>query len=467
MSVDRVADVLTGTGFASRVEALRRQGYLAYAPWPSSGLRERIEGRPADVGSALLDVVHHGRTDDRETLGDDITGDLCGAGFLAADGQPGRWELTAFRGVLAARERESHGGNVYIGEDGLRFLESILDARPHGRALDVGCGTGVLTCALARTCDEVVAIDVVTECLAATALSAQLNQVTAKVSTRHVSLQDFDPVHPFNCVTANLPGVPVPNGMRYSPEGDGGPDGLSYMRMLLERVPSLLDPVDGMLLMRFQSLGDASGPLLLRDLREAAARNNWDITVVTDSRVPAEVRSAHTTYYARKYNPSVTVDQLLATVDSHMAELGMSSYFASTLVARTGGSGRVEVIDLSVKDLLDTKVVLHGQLDSMVMRRSDIISHYYGRAHGLPDGFWELGDLDDLGIVVARFGELVEALTQPTTVRELVRTVFGDRLSADVLRGRWLYVTVELFVDAMADLGLTSQWPAPAVADEE
>lgn len=461
-SVDRLVERLLETGFATRIEALRRQSFLAYAPWPGSIPQDHADKVSGYVGSALFNVLHHGHEADQETLGDAVVANLGDTGFATSDGQAGGWELTAFRGVLVARDPESHGGEVYIGEDGMRFVESIVNVRPHGRALDVGCGTGLLTCALARTCDEVVAIDIVAKCLEATKLSAQLNQVSEKITTHHVALQDYAPEQPFNCVTANLPGVPVPPGIRYSREGNGGPDGLNYVRMLIERAPSLLDPVDGMLLMRFQSLGDASGPLLLRDLREAAVRNGWEVWVVTDSRVPAEVRSAHTTYYAHKRNPEMSTGDLLATVDAHMAKLGMSSYFASTLVARTRGEGNVHFVDLSFRDLLRTKVVLKGELKACAERRIEVVSHFYGRAHGLPDGFWELGDLDDLGVVVEKFDELVAALAGSTTVRDLVHSVFNDRLAADKLRVRWLYVTVELLVNTMAELGLVDVSSAPA-----
>lgn len=475
----RVGELLARTCFAERVEAARVGGFATYEPWPPV----QDGGHGGGLGEDLWRLAHLGIVE-RERFGDALWADLC-AIDLVGNGSPafgdenpahpepvhparaGRFELTAHRSLIAARDRPrgSARGGVHIGEDSLRFAEAILGVAPRGVALDVGCGSGISTCALGRTCEQVHAIDVVEVCLDATALSMGLNGMGGKASVSLAQLDVYEPPQRFDCAIGNLPGVPVPPGLHYPPDGAGGPDGLELMRLFLERCQSSLLGEGGIAIMRFQSLGDDRGPLLLDELRELAPRAGWDISVMTESRIPASVRAALTAHHALPVNPGIEPLDMLARADAHLADLGHHEYYASTLFARPasggpgggldwgpGGRGSLIYTDLSGPSLVGRTLRLARSVDVAELTGSAIPA-YYGRAHDLPDSFFELGSLEFIHEPVMRLAQILECLTQPTSVPELVERVFADEVARDPIRARFLQITVELLASCLLRAG--------------
>ncbi len=453
MSAHEVTRRLRETHFAGRVERARRQGAVAYGPWPG--------GEPAGPGTQdgplLWNLLHLGRPAPHPPE-PALSAALAGLELLNGAGGPGGWEVTAFQGVLAARDRAEPAGTgaVYIGEDSLRFTEAILQAGPTGRALDVGCGSGITTCALARGCREVTGVDLQPECLRATRLSAALNGCGERVRTWQGDFfTDFTPTAPLNCVAANLPYVPVPPALAYSAAGDGGPDGLDLNRRLLERAAGLLDPGDGMLVTRFQSLGDAAGPLLMPDIARFAKATGHDVSVVADGRVPPGVRAALTALHAHRHNPHLSRAAVLREVDAHMAGFGQPYYFACGLTSRSGGTGTVTFTDLSDGPLPDEPVTAAGRPPAGAEQTA--VRRYRERSHDLPDGFWELGGAAEVAAPPERLTALLGALEEGASCRELAESVFADRFAADPLRARALYVTTELMAQCLVDAGLAGK----------
>ncbi|MFI7099190.1 methyltransferase domain-containing protein [Streptomyces sp. NPDC050161] len=453
MTSHEVAKLLREHHFAQRVEYARRRAAQSYEPWPSTG----SAGPEHDLGADLWNLLHLG-SPARSSFDPALAGRLADLGLTDRHGRPGTWELTAFRGVLAARDRaEQPGtGDVYIGEDSLRFVDTILDALPTGRALDVGCGSGITSSALARTCQEVTAVDLQEVCLEATRLTGALNGVGERIRTRHGDFfRDFTTDTPLNCICANLPYVPVPPDLAYSAAGNGGPDGLDLNRRLLRAARSLLDPGDGMLVMRFQSLGDASGPMLLREIGEFAKAAGHDVSVVADGRTVPEVRAALTALHAQRHNPALSPDAVLAAVDAHLNRYEQPVYFACSLVSRSGGTGQVTFTDLSGGVGMDAGLTA-AQAPAGAVRTAERL--YRGRAADLPDGFWELGGTSDVAAPLTRLPELVSAIgdapSDGVTGRALAETVFAECFAADATRARALYVTTELMLNCLADAGL-------------
>jgi hypothetical protein len=463
----RVGALLAHTSFAERVEAARRAGFATYQPWPL-GDDEAADmesstgpvvlggrgGRPAGkdgVGAALFGLLHRGGAQ-REHFDAPLWSDLCALDLAAEAGAQGKWELTAYRNVIAARDRPRGGrrGQVHIGEDSLRFAEFIMGVAPRGVALDVGSGSGISTCALGRTCTQVHAIDVVEECLDATALSMGLGGMGAKALVSYAGLDAFEPPLAYDCAVGNLPGVPVPPGLEYPPDGAGGPDGLALMRLFLERCQASLVGAGGTVIMRFQSLGDERGPLLLDELRELAPRAHWDISVMTESRIPAEVRAALTAHHALPVNPDADAHEMLAHTDRHLADSGYGEYYASTLVARPG-SGTVTYNNLSGPSLMHDQFQLAGQHRLARDLDTTVVPAYYGRAHDLPDSFWELGSLAYIYEPVVRLASILDRLQTPVTLTGLVEWVFADEVASEPIRARFLLVTMELMLGCLIE----------------
>jgi hypothetical protein len=474
----RVGEALVRTCFAERVEAARVGGFATYEPWPPM----KATAHGDDIGADLWRLAHLGLIE-RKCFDDGLWADLC-AVDLIEDGNPaapGRFELTAHRSLIAARDRPGYGrlegappieaeagagrrgehssvrGGVHIGEDSLRFAEAILGVAPRGIALDVGSGSGISTCALARTCEQVHAIDVVEACLDATALSMGLNGMGAKANVSLAQLDAYEAPLRFDCAIGNLPGVPVPPGLDYPPDGAGGPDGLQLMRLFLERCEASLLSERGVAIMRFQSLGDGQGPLLLAELHELAGRAGWDISVLTESRIPASVRAALTAHHALPVNAGIEPSAMLARADAHLAEMGHSEYYASTLFARPtrGARGSVIYTDLSGPSLVGR--ALHRTPAAHVAElMGSAIPAYYGRAHDLPDSFFELGSLDYIHQPALRLEQVLECLREPLTVPELVERVFAQEVAIDPIRARFLQVTVELLGVCLVQAGAAS-----------
>jgi hypothetical protein len=500
----RVGQALARTCFAERIEAARRGGFATYEPWPpvegeepgagvqvatgagaggggeeqgggldgpgaGAGARGGAGGGAGDLGADLWRLTHLGEVR-RERFEDALWADLCAVDLAEEPDLAGRFELTAHRSLIAARDRPrgSLRGGVHIGEDSLRFAEAILGVAPGGTALDVGCGSGISTCALGRTCEQVHAIDVVEVCLDATALSMGLNGMGGRALVSLAQLDAYEPPVRFDCAVGNLPGVPVPPGLAYPPDGAGGPDGLELMRLFLDRCQTVLLGERGIAIMRFQSLGDAHGPMLLSELRELAPRARWDISVMTESRIPASVRAALTAHHALPVNPGIAPLDMLARADAHLAELGYGEYYASTLVARptaggrsggppTGsdrrlGGGSLTHTNLSGPSLVGRTLRLTHSVDIAELMGSAIPA-YYGRAHDLPDSFFELGSLDYIHEPVLRLEHLLECITRPASVPELIERVFVEESAPDPIRARFLQVTVELLASCLIQAG--------------
>jgi hypothetical protein len=226
------------------------------------------------------------------------------------------------------------------------------------------------------------------------------------------------------------------------------------MRLFLERCQSSLLAERGVAIMRFQSLGDEQGPLLLSELRELAPRARWDISVMTESRIPAAVRAALTAHHALPVNPGIEPLQMLARADAHLADLGHHEYYASTLFARPAAraGGSVIYTDLSGLSLVGRTLRLAHSADIAQLMGSAVPA-YYGRAHDLPDSFFELGSLAFIHEPALRLEQILECLASTATVPELIERVFADEVQRDPIRARFLQVTVELLASCLLEAG--------------
>lgn len=458
-------DVLLRTDFAAQVEQARNHSAEGFEPWPAPGRWAPHRGTAlpslepglhwlARAGPASAALPARPGTGTSAGLAERQTESLLRR-WRIDDPLLGSWELTAFRGLIAARDAPDDQGKaqVYLGDDSLRFAGRILAAAPLGRGLDVGCGSGITTCALARTCDQVTGIDTNAVALTATRLTAALNGMGGRVNTAGLDLLRVPRDKSFDCVAANLPYVAVPADVDYPGAGRGGPDGLQHIRQLLGVAPELLVPAGGTLLMRFQSAGGPGGPALLADVRSAAARNGWDVTVVCDSRMPREARAALTTHHAMAVNRHRDEAGLLHEIDRHLARAGGPEYYSGDLVARTGGRGIVSFIDLSEPLFLDTPLVCtqDGLPRSAWL---SIRAAYQQRARYLPTGYWELGTAAEICAPVRRLASLLAALQgEGRTVREITDLVFERNFRRRPVRARMLYLTTALMMNCLLASG--------------
>ncbi len=137
-------------------------------------------------------------------------------------------------------------------------LSLFADSAPQ-RFVDVGCGSGCLVCALARSFGQAqaVAVDVEAGALALAAANVERLGLSARVDLRQGDLLAPLAGEQVDLICANLPYVPseqlpaLPLGVRgYEPMRalDGGPDGLDLVRRLIGQARHHLHP-DGWLVL--------------------------------------------------------------------------------------------------------------------------------------------------------------------------------------------------------------------------
>jgi SAM-dependent methyltransferase len=382
---------------------------------------------------------------------------------LAPDGGPGRWAVTGHRGLLAVQDLARGDGEspaVYIGPDSLRFVDHLLTQPPAATALEVGSGSGLATAALARAGAAVTGIDVVPQAVTATALTARLNGVGSRVRAVHSALAEFEAEERYALVIANLPGVPVPPGVRYSSAGDGGPDGLRLIRELIGRLPGLL-AAEGRVVMRFQTLAGPGGLLIGPYLRETCAAQGCDADVVVEARVPVTLRAALTAHYAAGHNLGRSEADLYGVAKRHLLDSGATHFTACCLTTHPHGNGQVTIRDLAA--IPTPTLVLRsprspdtvGQLmDGESQIGAPYVAAYYGKVRDLPDEFWEVGGGRWVGLPLARVRAVLGAWETPRPLEEVCESVFSDEMREGPVAAAVLPLAVGALAVALTESGI-------------
>jgi len=164
------------------------------------------------------------------------------------------------------------------------LLKEVTKGEPSTRLVDVGTGSGVLaiTLALERPELEVFALDLSEEALALARENAERLGVLDRVAFRRSDLLEGIE-GPFHWVVANLPYIPTSdlNGLqrevKYDPglALDGGKDGLTIIKRLIESVPGKIAS-NGMIALE---IGQGQSQLVLGFL---ADHNYRDISIKKD-----------------------------------------------------------------------------------------------------------------------------------------------------------------------------------------
>jgi len=156
-------------------------------------------------------------------------------------------------------------------ENALRWLEQNPQRR---RAADVGAGSGCIGISLAKQIPDlwVLATDISCPALGVARANAQQHRVADRVRFVQGNLLGCLARRPvFDLVCANLPYIPTQTletleiyGREPTLAVDGGPDGLSVIRNLLDEVPRLLAP-GGLLILEIDTTQGESGLKLMQE----------------------------------------------------------------------------------------------------------------------------------------------------------------------------------------------------------
>src|ERR1700738_45323 len=118
-----------------------------------------------------------------------------------------------------------------------RFLVEHMYVPAGGNVLDLCTGSGVLSLFAAEKARRVIGTDINRRAIEFASLNAQLNGVGPKIELRLGDL--FEPVGGmrFDAILANPPFEPTPKGWPRYLHSDGGEDGLSVTRQIIEGIP--------------------------------------------------------------------------------------------------------------------------------------------------------------------------------------------------------------------------------------
>jgi methylase of polypeptide subunit release factors len=165
-------------------------------------------------------------------------------------------------------------------------LARLLDVQPGEEALELGCGSGLLSIAMAKLgARRVVAIDLDPKALQATQQNARRNGVEDRIEVLAGSWYEAlnryasTPKNPgrFDVIVATPPQTPglQPSGPKY-----GGPDGATHLLKVLRGAPQFLKPDQGRLWMMAISLANP------RAVRKRLQECFDDVAIVRDTERP-------------------------------------------------------------------------------------------------------------------------------------------------------------------------------------
>jgi methylase of polypeptide subunit release factors len=166
-------------------------------------------------------------------------------------------------------------------------LAGMLDIRNGEKALDLGCGSGLLSIAMAKSgARQVVATDLSADALQASTSNAQRNGVGGRIEIRagswYEALDNSARVpgqtnNTFDLIVATPPQTPGPEpfGPKY-----GGPDGLRHLLKIVEGAPDFLNPGDGRLWLLAISLANT------RELWRCLKERFEEVTLVHQTERP-------------------------------------------------------------------------------------------------------------------------------------------------------------------------------------
>jgi SAM-dependent methyltransferase len=439
------------------IENRRKESWTPGLPWPDA-----IQAAFPPTAPTFAKTIHLGATEQLGKSGQvmRLANDLVEMELASISGSellPGRWQATAAAGIFSVRDRSERGEpEVYLGEDGLRLLDSVMAYRPAGYVLDVGCGSGLATAGLALYADRVVGFDSVPRCVDATLKSATLNGVEKKVETAVDDLTNSNINGEFDCIIANLPGVPLPPKLPYHVAGNGGSDGLRLSNALFELasrvvrrdVSAVAGNTSPAAIMRLQSIGDARGPYLLRDLDNFSHALGMRFLVTSDSRMDYRVRNGLTSKCVLRAQPRLDPATVHQIVTAHAVSLGVTDYYSSSVIGRFG---RPEVLWRC--EALPNRLDNQSSADLRSLLPSPTIAAaYLRRLSRLPLNYWEIGTIEHITGVAEQMTALFGRLSTGLTVAEAAFDVFSEEFARNPIDATALYEAANLLVDTALSL---------------
>jgi hypothetical protein len=350
---DVPVDVIRGLADAVEVNGLAL--FLAAFP-PHSASRERWAREATALTGVQRDLV------DLFLLGRSVPAQRLPAGVVAALPVLAKYELVRldadratlpeavlFRPLGTWMFAEPPGPLVvgrYFGPDSVA-LAMHATVRPGSTCLDLCSGPGFQALRAAGRARVVTAVELCIDVAELAAVNAALNGITDRVDVRCGDLYSpLDPNVRYDHVLANIPFIPVPDGLPFPAAGAGGPDGFSLGRRVLDGLPDRLAD-GGTAHLAALLLAEGGKPVLADELSGWAASANCRMTVTLVGNMPVGedsplVRSTAAAIMEAGANPDDNVAERVAALYAGGAGRTASWAFLRVDAGRSG----FEVVDL-------------------------------------------------------------------------------------------------------------------------
>ena len=241
---------------------------------------------------------------------------------------------------------------AYFGDDSIA-LATLQTPAPGGKVLDLCCGSGIQSFVAATHAAEVTGVEIGRETWRIAELNRRLNHLEDRVRFVCQSAEEFARQNQqrFDRILFNPPLVPMAPGFEFPTAGNGGPDGLSVTRSLIQQYSGRLSR-QGSFDFIGTGLGHRGHPSVCDQIQKLARQHGLGGRIHLLSQHPirpfAPLFESSVSLLAalNRLEPAIAREKLLA----HFHRLGQDSYwmfFASLSPVSGTGKQRLSAVDLS------------------------------------------------------------------------------------------------------------------------
>jgi SAM-dependent methyltransferase len=364
-TIDSIRGALQAADYAGWYRNTCGDEYI-YDPWVSfAKAREAIGAAGWSVREPVFGLFLLGRPvamiEAKAVLGAGAVNELVNAGFLSVtpDGMMSRYRvLSSFDQYLVIEAPDVNFGStlissgVYLSGSSYTLIRWALYGALHGfpregervqlrisKALDLGCGAGILSVALSRGGIFVMATDIDPNALQIARLNIRLNDCIAP--TLQADLFDGVPATLFDLIVFNPPWRLVPPDIAYPTplaRVGRGKDGLDIIRRFIKEVPAYMS-FGGRALFFSEFPGDSTEFEFAAELKSYAGDTKCSVSLLREYPVTVEEQSRISARTSWHLNPQMPLHELARRYLSNYRALGFSHIHPVKCQIRNDGVG--------------------------------------------------------------------------------------------------------------------------------
>ncbi|PWU18820.1 MAG: hypothetical protein C5B50_08100 [Verrucomicrobia bacterium] len=352
-----------------------RQFYLSFGDanfrikdWPI-GARD-LSGDLRDLVKLFLLQEALPRESATKLLGSEFTNELIECGILV--GQPSIKDGTASRFTFHVSRfthlvsnsfflifcrshalfcQMSRHPMAYFGDDSLALI-SFQTPAPGGNVLDLCCGPGIQSFVAAAYAAKVTGVEIRPETWRVAELNRRLNDAAERVKFVCSSAEQFarKSKEKFDRIIFNPPLVPVPPGFKYVIAGDGGPDGLTLTRRIINLYSNRISR-HGSLEFIGAGLGRKDHATVCEQIKSLARRNGLSGRIHLLSQHPIKPHAPLFEAYVMSMalENKMEVMETRKIIHSYFSRLGHDAYFLffTSLYRDRGAAKSISTINMT------------------------------------------------------------------------------------------------------------------------